>query len=106
MPEQEHSIKERSHALFVEEELVATPVPTKPFEVYLRETPARPLSPGVKAIFWVLGIIVGVLFLLALWRLSHHHTRRPPAAEEAPAASEEAPATTGMLREPRGSLAT
>ena len=104
MPEQEHSIKERSHALFVEEDLVATPVPTKPFKVYLRETPARPFSPGVKAIFWVLGIIVGLLFLLSLWRLSHHHTRRLPAAEEAPTAGE-APGGTVMFCRDRGSRA-
>ena len=45
MPEQEHSIKERSHELFVEPTQGAAPRTTKPFPVYLRETPAQPLSP-------------------------------------------------------------
>lgn len=83
MPEQEHSIKVRSHELFVEE-TTELPRTTKPFATYLRETPARPLSVGLRALFWVLGIIVGVLFLIAIWRVSHHHGRKPsprPTAE-------------------------
>jgi hypothetical protein len=55
---------------------------TKPFQVYLRGTPAHPLSPGIKAIFWVLGLIVAVLFLLALWRVWQRHAGRPPADVE------------------------
>jgi hypothetical protein len=90
MPEQEHSIKERSHELFVED----TPVPeaaTKPFKVYLHETPAQPLSLGFKALIWVLGVIVGVLFLLALWRIAHRHQARPPTRS--------APAETVTVRD-------
>jgi hypothetical protein len=78
MPEQEHSIKARSHALFVDETPVVSAGATKPFDVYLRETPAHPLSPGIKAIFWVLGFIVAALFLAAIWRVSHRHTDRRP----------------------------
>jgi hypothetical protein len=80
MPEQEHSIKARSHALFVEETPVISARVTKPFKAYLRETPAQPLSPGIRALFWVLGVIVGVLFLMAIWRVSHRHGGRPPTA--------------------------
>jgi len=79
MPEQEHSIKERSHELFVEETPTIPAGSTKPFTAYLRETPARPLSAGIRALFWVMGVIVGVLFLMAVWRVSHRHGGRPPA---------------------------
>ena len=87
MPEQEHSIKARSHELFVEEPPVAPAVATKPFEVYLRETPAHPLSPGIKVILWVLGLIVAALFLAALWRAVNRNAgRRPGHATPARAA--------------------
>ena len=45
-------------------------MPTKPFPVYLRETPAFPMSSTVKAMLWFAGIIVGLLFLAAVWKLS------------------------------------
>lgn len=77
MPEQEHSIKARSHELYVEEDLTGSSMATKPFQVYLRETPAHPLSPAIKVIFWVLGLVVAVLFLLALWRVWQRHAARP-----------------------------
>jgi hypothetical protein len=81
MPEQEHSIKERANELFVESSgpEVSTK-PTKPFAVYLRETPAQPLSPLTKTVFWILGIVVAVLFLAALWRITHRHRARPRPA--------------------------
>jgi hypothetical protein len=82
--EQEHSIKQRSHALFVEPVQPAQIArPTKPFPVYLRETPAQPFSPLTKAIFWLLGIVVASLFLAALWRMSHR--RRPNVKTRGPA---------------------
>src|SRR5262249_46970570 len=68
MPEQEHSIKARSHELFVDPTQDAAPRTTKPFPVYLRETPAQPLSPLAIWVLWILGIVVTVLFLAALWR--------------------------------------
>jgi hypothetical protein len=87
MPEQEHSIKVRSHELFVEETPVGPARSTKPFAVFLRETPAEPLSAGVQALLWVLGVIVGLLFLLAVWRFAHRHSGnappRPAAAKAA-----------------------
>jgi hypothetical protein len=87
-PEQEHSIKARAHELFVETtKAEADSRPTKPFPVYLRETPAQPLSPGTKTVLWLLGIVVALLFLIALWRVTqrrapaHRPEPNPPAAE-------------------------
>jgi hypothetical protein len=71
MSEQEISIKEREHELYVKPLDAETPKPVKPFPVYLRETPAEPLSPTTKAILWMVGIIVTMLFLAALWKVSH-----------------------------------
>jgi hypothetical protein len=82
LPEQEHSIKARANELFVEEAPIAAPTATKPFEVYLRETPAQPVSPAIKVILWILGFIVVVLLLMALWRVSHRHAGKPPAGVE------------------------
>jgi len=82
LPEQEHSIKARSHELFVEPDQVAAPKRTKPFTSYLRETPALPLSPLATSMLWILGILVIVLFLAALWRITH---RRGAAARPRPA---------------------
>jgi hypothetical protein len=80
MPEQEHSIKVRSHELFVEPPQSAEVTkPTKPFPAYLRETPAQPLSPFTKAVFWILGIIVAGLFVVAVWRVTHRHRPQRPA---------------------------
>jgi hypothetical protein len=94
--EQEHSIKQRSHALFVEPAQTAEGTkPTKPFPVYLRETAAQPFSPLTKAIFWLLGLIVAALFLAALWRMSH----RPKSNAKASRHS----AKTAMLRDGDGS---
>jgi hypothetical protein len=74
--EQEQSIKQRSHALFIEPVQPAEDLkPTKPFPVYLRETPGQPFSPLTKAIFWFLGIVVAALFLAAIWRTTQR--KRP-----------------------------
>ena len=81
MPEQEHSIKVRSNELYVEDTPVAPAHATKPFPVYLRETPARPLSAGIKAIFWTLGIIVALLFAAALWRVAQRHVPKRPTGK-------------------------
>jgi hypothetical protein len=81
MAEQEHSIKVRSNELYVDDSPVAPEQVTKPFPVYLRETPARPLSGGIKAIFWTLGIIVALLFVAALWRVAHHQVPKRPAGK-------------------------
>jgi hypothetical protein len=73
MPEQELSIREREQALFVDpQETGAAEPPVKPFPIYLRETPANPMSTGVKVILWIVGIAVLLLLGAALWR-----TQRP-----------------------------
>jgi hypothetical protein len=76
MSEQEISIKAREHELYVQPGSEADEKLVKPFEVYLRETPAEPLSAITKAILAIVSIIVGLLFLGALWRATTHH---PPA---------------------------
>jgi hypothetical protein len=73
MPEQELSIREREQELFVEpRETPPGQPPVKPFPIYLRETPANPMSSEVKVILWVVGIAVLLLLGAALWR-----TQRP-----------------------------
>jgi hypothetical protein len=82
LPEQEHSIKARAHELFVEPTQFAPSRASKPFLAYLRETPAQPLSPLATWVLWILGILVVVLFLAALWRITHRRgavNRLPPA---------------------------
>jgi hypothetical protein len=84
MSEQEHSIEVRSSELFFEDTPAAPTRATKPFAVFLRETPAQPLSPGLRALLWAIGIIGGVLFLVAVWRVSQRHLKKTPT-DEAPA---------------------
>ncbi|MHB1560368.1 MAG: hypothetical protein ACYC61_23195 [Isosphaeraceae bacterium] len=79
MPEQEHSIKVRSNELFIADAPTEAPRTTRPFPQYLRETPAQPLSAGLKAIIWTLAIIVALLFVTALWRVVNRHATRPSA---------------------------
>ena len=69
MPEQERSIKDREEELFFEpHDSASARTPLKPFPVYLRETPSVPVATGIKAIIWIVGILVALLFLAALWR--------------------------------------
>ena len=75
MPEQEISIREREEQLFFEPDEPRTASPVKPFPVYLRETPADPISPGVKAILWIVGVAVFLLLCVALWRTTHRPSR-------------------------------
>jgi len=87
IPEQEASIKSRAHELFVKPEADAATRATKPFPVYLRETPAFPMSSTVKAILWFAGIIVGLLFLAAVWKLSIRYGPRQQAPKPTPTRS-------------------
>jgi len=73
LPEQELSIKARSHELYFQPPHQAT---TKPFPAYLRETPAAPLSTFTKVVLWIVGIIVALLFVAALWRAALGHGPR------------------------------
>jgi hypothetical protein len=87
MPEQELSIRQREQELFVEpqEALPAEP-PVKPFPIYLRETPAHPMSTGVKVILWIVGITVLLLFGYALWR-TQRSSRLPRTSSTTKAAA-------------------
>jgi hypothetical protein len=75
LPEQEISIKSRAHEVFARANPEDRPRPTKPFPVYLRETPAYPMSGIVRAMLWIAAIIVGLLFLASVWKLT---VRRGP----------------------------
>jgi hypothetical protein len=77
MSDQEISIKAREHELYVRASPKTDPKPVKPFPVYLRETPAEPLSPTTKVILWTVGIVVAMLFLASLWRVSHRPPTKP-----------------------------
>jgi hypothetical protein len=72
---QEQAIKARKNELFEEEARNAEEGvgPVRPFRAYLRETPAAPLSLGVKASLWGTGAVVGLLFVAAI--ASGHGTR-------------------------------
>ena len=85
MPEQELSIREREQELFVEpQETPTAEPPVKPFPIYLRETPANPMSSEVKVILWIVGIAVVLLFCVALWRTQRpSRLRRTSAATKA-----------------------
>ena len=90
MPEQELSIKEREQQLFVESSEDQRPNrPVRPFAEYLRETPAAPIPVEVKALLWIVGVVVAILFAAAIWKASRSSVgaRRargpaPPAAED------------------------
>jgi hypothetical protein len=90
LPEQEISIKARAHELFVGSEPAGVAPPVKPFPVYLRETPAVPISGTIKAVLWMVGIIVALLFIAAVWRLMVRQggRQRPPAAARSAARTE------------------
>ena len=73
MSEQEiYRSRPREHELYVPDS-DPNAKPVKPFAVYLRETPAEPFSPTTKAILWVVGTVVGLLFLAACWRVTMRH---------------------------------
>jgi hypothetical protein len=70
LPEQEISIKSRAHEVFSKARPEDGRPPTKPFPFYLRETPASPMSSPVKATLCFAAIIVGLLFLAAVWKFT------------------------------------
>jgi hypothetical protein len=79
--EQDKSIKERKSSLF-EVKKAPTHI-TRPFSEYVREAPADPLSPGVKATLGVLGGVIALLFLAALLSSSRSKPARKPRADVA-----------------------
>jgi hypothetical protein len=82
LPEQERSIKAREHELYVKPLPATEGQVRKPFPVYLRETPAEPLSPMTKTLLWIAGVLVVIVFLAAIWRTTQRRTLKPrkPAA--------------------------
>jgi hypothetical protein len=78
MPEQERSIKDREQELFFEPDDAAARPPLRPFPDYLKATPPDPMPPAVKAILWVVGILVALLFLAAIWRVHRSHRGSAP----------------------------
>ena len=102
-PEQEHSIKARGTELFVGQLKPENSQPTKPFLTYLRETPAQPVSTFTKVVLWIVGIVVAVLLLAALWRVSHRYGpgRRAPKSPR-PAATTAIPEDSDPSPRPQG----
>jgi hypothetical protein len=95
--EQEVSIKERSHELFLKNAPPEGYVPAKPFEVHLRETPAKPLSPLTTAILWVVGTLVAILFIATVFRIFQRHNATPRPAATSPVSSWRIPSFSAHL---------
>lgn len=78
--DQESSIKSRANEVFSEANGAA---PVKSFAEYLGKTPATPLSMEMKALLWVVGFIVAMMFVGAVLRVQRgarrHHPVRPPS---------------------------
>lgn len=74
--EQEQSIRARKEQLYEEDEapISTEGKATKPFETYLREVPAAPLSAATKAILWAVGAVVVLLLIVTLLRATGGQT--------------------------------
>jgi hypothetical protein len=97
MSEQDISIKAREHELYVP--AIPEAAPVKPFPVYLRETPGEPLSPATKFVLAIAGIVVAVLFMAAVWRVTHPRAAKPKKGGARPAAK------SALLVDPRARAA-
>jgi hypothetical protein len=76
---QEQSIKARKHQLFDDDTSeFAVKGPRKPFEAFLKETPAEPLSGTAKAILWAAGMVVILLLVAALLKGLRGHPKAGP----------------------------
>jgi len=94
LSEQEQSIKARAHELYVEPERPASVKPVKPLPAYLRETPAVPLSTSAKVVLSIVGIVVALLFLAAIWRVSHRYGPKQQTQAPQPAVGTAMPTRT------------
>ena len=77
--EEEQSIRARKAEMFERTESpkpTGPTSPTKPFAVYLRETPATPLSGMTKAILWAVGALVVLLLIVGFLRAGRSRTPR------------------------------
>ncbi len=83
----EVSREERSRVLFddlpdperaVELDAEGAPAVRKTFAEHRRDTPAAPLSGGLKALLYTVGLLVGLLFAATLYKVTNR-PRRPPA---------------------------
>jgi hypothetical protein len=66
LEDQESSIKSRANEVFSDADDLVT---VKSFNEYLQETPATPLAPEMKALLWVVALIVAMLFVGAILRV-------------------------------------
>ena len=92
--EQEQTIKSRKQLLFDEDDPGSRAAPTelqgssrrRTFAEYVRETPAAPLSGGVKAALWGVGALVALLLVLTVLRVQGGpRNQGPRRADVAPA---------------------
>jgi hypothetical protein len=84
LEDQESSIKSRANEVFSESNDL---VPIKSFAEYLSTTPPAPLSTELKALLWVVGFIVAMLFVAALLRIQLGRRRPLPAGPPSRAAA-------------------
>ena len=68
--EQDQSIKDRKRLLYEDDAPLASSVKpqSKPFALYLRETPAAPLALWVRAALWAAGLVVAMLLVGAVMK--------------------------------------
>ena len=86
---QEQSIKARKHQIFDDVVPAVSSGSSKPFKEFLRETPAAPLSGGMKAALWAVGAVVALLLVAALMKGMGGAKGGPkPAGKSASAPSE------------------
>lgn len=88
----EVSREERSRVLFddlpepeklVELDAEGAPAVRKTFAEHRRDTPAAPLSGGLKALLYAVGLLVGLLFAASLYKVTNRPRRPttpPPSA--------------------------
>ena len=87
---QEQSIKARKNELFEVDRPVGAPTgPRRSFRECLRTTPAAPLSPAVRALLWVAGVVVVLLLLAALVTTGSKKPKPKPKPRAAARAGQE-----------------
>ncbi|MFO0956064.1 MAG: hypothetical protein U0800_01210 [Isosphaeraceae bacterium] len=66
LPDRE--LKDRQKQLYGESPSAGAQAPRKAFAEFLKETPAAPLSPGLKAALIAAAVVVGLAFLASLYK--------------------------------------